>query len=659
MVHKRWSVLLLVAAISSIWGCGGPNTTVQNQPAPPFVSTLSIALQGTPPTSTFINTPVSLTAVVSNDPQNAGVDWSVAPCGSQDCGSLSALHTQSGTPVTYNPPATVTSNSLVIPIVAFATADHSKNVTDRISIDTFSNALKGTYVFQTSGLDVDSTTGTEDAAQLAGVVILDGSGGVTSGEQTYTNTSRSVSDAITGGNYFVGPDGRGNLTLNTADPNIGQLGVETFNLVVLSPTQALILKNDPLNASFPSNESATGTMDIQTNVTPLSKGYAFAVTGTDVASTLSLGGTSPTAVGGVLNVDSPNKISGAGSIADQSLPAVPSLTAAAPISGTVSAPDSFGAVKFRLTTSFSPTPVLLTGYIVDGTHIKLIETDVDSVNSTGASASGVAVAQGAATGTFSSVATFAGNYLFGIVGQDAAFVPSSTSLTSAGAFTADQTGKLNSGFNEAFFGNLGVNLSDQFHATCQLGAAGTGRLDCPVIYTANGAGPEFIFYQTGNGNPPLVLDVDSNQLGGAGTGVGFAYPVPTQFSLAGDYGVRLTQVTFGSQADFSGEFTADPAAKTLAGTLDVNSSFANSGSTAITGTFTPSPHPGVLSGTLGNSDQFLFPNASGTGINVDYYFIDASHGFFIENDLNDPVNPSSSVAFGYFSVRTPVCPTCP
>jgi hypothetical protein len=665
MLTERWSVLFLAGVIAALAGCGGPSTHVENQPASPSSAALSISFQAAPPTSTFINTPVNITAVVNHDPLNAGVDWTLAPCGNPDCGSLSAPHTQSGMPVTYKPPASLTTNGLAVQILAFATADPSKNLVTRMTINTFSTILTGTYVLQTSGLDIDPITGAQDVALFAGVVVLDGVGGVKSGEQTYTNTSRSASDQITGGSYFVGPDGRGTLTLNTADPNIGQGGIEAFNIAVLSSSQAQILKNDPVNASFPSNETATGTMELQSNVSPLSHGYAFVVTGTDVASTLSLGATSPTGVGGVLNIDSPNTISGTGSIADQDLPAVPSLTRRAPISGSVSAPDAFGAVKFNLSTPFSSTPILFTGYIVDGTHIKLIETDVDAVNATGAATSGVAVGQGAATGTFKNIAVFAGNYLFGILGQDTSgpinFTAAASTLTSAGTFTATSTGSLNNGFNEAFFDGLFVNLVDTFQTPpCVLDKKGTGRLDCQLTYTANSTGPEFIFYQTGNGNPPLLLDADSNLLGGSGVGAGVAFPISaTPVSFNGNYGVRLTQATFGSEADFVGQFNANGPAQTLAGTLDVNTGFVNPGPTAITGTFKPGPHANVLSGTLSNPDQFLLPNASANGINVDYYLIDSSHGFLIETDLNDPINPSSSVAFGYFAARTPVCQGCP
>src|SRR5262249_15303443 len=158
---------------------------------------------------------------------------------------------------------------------------------------------------------------------------------VTAGEQTVSYVDQtsgalfSVSDTITGGSYFVGPDGRGTITLNTANQNIGQQGVEVFSLVVLSSSQALIAKiDDPNNIQVQSNESSVGTMDLQTSNAAPTGGYAFVVSGTDVASL------SPTAFGGVFNIDSPKTISGVGSVADQDLAG--SLFPSAALSGTVS-----------------------------------------------------------------------------------------------------------------------------------------------------------------------------------------------------------------------------------------------------------------------------------------------------------------------------------
>jgi hypothetical protein len=520
----------------------------------------------------------------------------------------------------------------VVNVVAFATVDHTKNSVTPITVTAFGNVLQGTYVLQSTGVDVDTVTGNFGVSQFAAAIVLDGSGGVTSGEQTYTNTSQSVTDSITGGSYFVGADGRGTLTLNTADQNLGQQGTETFSLVVLSSSQALIAKVDDRNVAVTSNESSTGTMDLQTSVSAPAGGYAFVVTGTDI------GTASPTAVGGVLNVDSPGAISGTGSVSDQDLAG--SVTYSAAISGTVSNPDAFGAVQFNLLPGFASTPMLFTGYIVDGTHMKLIETDVDSVNFLGAATGGVAIGQGAATGTLKHAKAFAGTFVFGIFGQDFSGLPAS--LASVGIVTADGLGHLNPGFNDEFLDGLSTEISSSFHGPYKVDSTGTGRVDALMTYKGNIPGPEFIFYLTGNGNPPLVLDFDNN-IGSLGAGI--AYPAATSPSFGGEYGVSFVQNNFGSEDDVTGQVTADPVAQTLAGIVDTNFQFSPAPDTPLTGTFASSATPNRLTGTLSN--QFFPSNLA-----VAYYLIDSGHGFFVETD-------SFQLSFGYFTARSPVCAGCP
>jgi hypothetical protein len=310
----------------------GSTFNVQNPPPPP-PSTLAIAFQPAPVGTLPINVTTTLTAVVSNDSSNAGVDWSLTCQNSGNCGTLSSLHTAS---------------------------------------TAFGSNLKGSYVLQAQG--VDSNAGPN--YQFAGVIVLDGNGGVSSGEQTINffdvnlngGTFVSKSDPITGGSYFLGSDGRGTITIKTNDNDIGGNGVETFSLVFLSTSQALIAQMD--FAAAATGVAASGTMNLQAGTIPApTGGYAFAVSGSDFASG------SPTGTGGILNIDSPNNISGKGSITDQNLAGT--LTTNQKLSGTLSNPDSFGAVTLNLTVPgfTSTTAFQFTGYVVDATHIELIESD--------------------------------------------------------------------------------------------------------------------------------------------------------------------------------------------------------------------------------------------------------------------------------------------
>ena len=630
---RRIFLPLFAAMISALAGCGGSTTNVQNPPAPPSTP-ISIAFQPAPASSVTLNSATPVIAVVSNDPSNAGVDWALLCQNNANCGTLSPLHTPSGAPTTFKPANAISGNTQAITIEAFATADHTQNVVTAITVTGFASNLQGTYVFETRGIDANGPF------QLAGVILLDGSGGVTSGEQTHSDILLSVSDPISGGSYTIGPDGRGTLTINTADQNIGQQGIENLSLVFLSSSHALIatLDNPLLSASF---ETSSGTLDLQTSTTAPMGGYAFTVNGTD----LSLG---PMAIGGVLKITSPKTISGAGSVADQD--DAGAVFPNATLSGTVTNPDSFGSLKFNLTTAFAPTPIQFTGYIVDALHIKLIESDNNGSGAGFGSTAGLAIGQGAATGTFTKEAAFAGTYVFGILGQDLSAFP--TSLASVGRFTADSSGHLKNGYNDELLYGFGVEISDSFTGSYTLDSTGTGRVDSSFNFSSSGPGPEFIFYLTGNGNPPLVLDAD-DAIGSVG--IGLAHPqAVAPFSFNGTYGLRFTQSNGQSENDATGPITVNGPSNTLTGEVDTNLDFSPQPNTPLAGTFAAIPSSGRFTGTLNNT-FFPTPGNIPKTIAVAFYLIDSGHGFFIETDSLT----SGELSFGYFSTRTPVCPTCP
>jgi len=654
---RRGVLLVMTAAVfAGLSGCSSNNSKVQN-PTAPLTSTVSIAFQPAPAPSLLVNTSTSLTAVVSNDSSNSGVDWSLSCLNAGNCGTLSAPHTASGQANTYAPSPSLSGNSQAVNIVAYATADHSQNVVAPITITAFGSNLKGTYVLQAQGVDASS-----NPYQYAGVIVLDGNGGILSGEQTInffdpnTNINALVSkaDVVMGGTYFLGPDGRGTISISTNNQDLGNNGVESFSFVFLSSSQALITALPTSTLLF----SATGTMDLQTSTAAPAAGYAFVVSGTDFSSG------SPTSIGGVFNIDSPNTISGKGSVADQNLSGT--VTAQKKLSGIISNPDSFGAVTLNLAvpTFTSTTAFQFTGYIVDATHIKLIESD-NPLGSFGAGCtSGLAIGQGAATGSFTSDASFSGTYVFGVLGEDlTAFTPAS--FTSAGVFTADGSGNLANGFTDTLLqangiqGTAGTQISAAFRGTYAVDVTGTGRLRSTFVNFVPAPKPdfqpEFYFYLTGNGNPALVLD--GGDISGAfnypNLGAGTAYPqAPAPVTFGGKYGFSLTQQN-GGENEGTGVITADPTSGTLSGSLDANLAASSAAlANPFTGTIAPPDSTGRFAGTF-NGQVFEFSPFA-----VDYYIIDPSHGFFVETDLVNATAASGVVSFGYYAARTPVCATC-
>jgi hypothetical protein len=666
MVIRKWILALLSAAmIASCAGCGGGSTLNVHNPAGQVSSTVAIAFQPAPPSSILVNATAPLTAVVSNDSSNAGVDWTLLCPNGSNCGSLSPLHTDSGKATTFTPPATISGNSQTFTIEAFAAADHSRNLVTPISVSGFDGILKGTYVFQASGVDSFGA----GPYRIAGVVVMDGKGGITSGEQTYANFSQqsqqlqSATDAIAGGSYYIGADGRGTMTINTGDTAIGQTdpntnlptGVENLSLVVLSSSQAVIATLDNLVTLGSSGESYQGTLDLQTGKAPPIGGYAFVVNGVD---NLSPGSPLPMAFGGVLNIDSPKTISGAGSVADQDDPVYSILVTSTKLSGTVSDPDSFGAVKFDLTVpACSSSPIQLTGYIVDATHIKLIESDTDGSGAGFGSTSGLAIGQGTATGTFKDNTAFSGTFVFGISGVDlGSLLPSS--LASAGVFTADGSGNLTNGFNDEYLSLAPLGeISDSFTGPYLVDPHGTGRVHANIRYhTPGNPRAKFFFYLTGNGNPPLILDAADDVIQGlnlaVGTGVAYPQAAPP-FSFSGKYGLSFTQFN-GSESDGTGPITVDPTAQPpLSGVLDVTFFGSPNPGNQLTGTIDTTPITGRFVGSLSSTDSIPFPTTPGTG--VAYYLIDSGHSFFVETDTATTLG----VTLGYFATRNPVCQGCP
>jgi len=664
-------LLLPAVMIAVLAGCGGSTAGVQNPPPPP-PSNISIAFQPQPGASLAVSFSENLIAVVSNDANNYGVDWTLTCQNPPNCGSLTvngspASHTASGDPITYTAPSTISTDSTVVEIVALATADHTKNVVAPVTITTFNGSFQaGTYILQAQGVDSDL-----DPYQFAAAVVLDGNGNITGGEQTanYASTG-ALSDSNLTGSYFLGNDGRGTITIDTNDSNIG---VETFAFVYLSNSHALISQMDLDDAA--TGASAIGTMDLQTSTAAPTGGFAFAVSGTAVVKAM------PVAFGGILNIDSPNTISGSGSVTDEILGKKVNATALG-LSGTLTAPDQFGAFTLNLNAPFGSNnksiPLQFTGYIVDGTHIGLIETDSASSNASPfGETAGLAIGQGNATGTFTSNAAFTGTYVFGIPGTDlsnANLAPNT--LTAVGLFTADGAGNFNNGFSDTFLAlntaqgspDGGAQISAPFSGTYSVDSTGTGRASSTSI-TFNpepkfGYLPVYFFYLTGNGNPTLVLQAGDSHYPSIGAGI--SYPQSTAAAaFTGTYAFGFNQEQFGfEENDGTAELSANPSGiPQVSGLADANLSGGASQDNGFLGTFdspaSNAPFAGTLYADPNAPFNSVFPLQPSPPMTVNYYFIDQGHGFWIETDLLDPTSPSGQVSLGYYTARTPVCEGCP
>ena len=239
----RWMLFVIAAAmLAMLAGCSsGDTANVQNPPPPPQSQvTISVQASGLVNGSIPVNGAVSLTATLQGTTTQVGegVAWSLTcQAGSGGvCGTLSALSSASGASITYTAPASFPTGSMVAEVVAYAEADDTTNSVSPIDITTFdSNFQAGNYVLQVQGAEGGLPY------EFVAVLTLDGQGNVTGGEQTVNANGSSYTDQKLTGNYFVGGDGRGTITINDLDPAIG---TEIFTFVFLSNSQnpqALIL----------------------------------------------------------------------------------------------------------------------------------------------------------------------------------------------------------------------------------------------------------------------------------------------------------------------------------------------------------------------------------------------------------------------------------
>ena len=694
LATKRSVPLLLAAAmIAGLAGCNSGSTANVQNPQPPPQSQVSVSVQtsGLVNGSIPVDGTVSLTATVQGTASQVGegVAWSLtcqAGSGSV-CGSLNALFTDSGAANTYTAPASIPTGSMVAEVVAYAEAQQTANSVSPINVTTFDSSFSaGNYVLEAQGAEGGLPY------EFAAVVTLDGQGNLKGGEQTVNANGLSVTDQNLTGNYFLGGDGRGTITIVDPDQTVG---TEIFSFVFLSNSQnprALISQIGLDNTGA----SATGTMNLRDAgaIAAVPSGnYAFVLSGISTQPQFAQN-LYPIALGGIVGISSGNVTGLGDEIYGKNRPINgAAISSTAPI-GT---PDPFGQVTLSLTAAFGfndkPVPLQLTGYIVDSTHIQLIESD-NNFGWTG----GIAIAQSAGTAGNYSVASLSGPYVFGVTGIDLSSNSSlaPTSLTSVGVFNADGKGCSKSpctGYTDTLLlfnsaqGTInnplsGAQISGAFGGSYSVDVTGRVLLSLTVpsppleqrAYT-----PQIILYLTDSQNPARALVLDGEYRSGQvdfypALGTGIAYPQSTAAPAfnSGDYGISFTQNNLSGENDGTGQMNANPTANPTApagaasGLAD-STAGGSAGPYPFSGNFAAPQTSGPFAGNFVDATAlqdfgvpFAVGNNSNNGLAVDYYFIDPQHGFYIETDLlnsvptTTPPTPSGQVSFGYYAARCPV-----
>jgi hypothetical protein len=578
-------------------------TKSASTPAISITTNIAVTLSSTPH-SIAPGQPTAVTATVINDPAAAGVKWSCVPANA--CGSFNQNQTASGSPSTFTAPAS-TGN---VRIIATSVTDSTKQASATISVSNAASQTlaNGNYVFSASGVDA-----TNSLYSVSGVFTVTGPGVINGGEQDFVDFSNALSDTNLTGSYSFNSDGNLQITLNTGDTLIGPggqnntgTGVEVFDVTLVSGSRGLITEFDTWATS-------SGTLDLQatSSLAAPSGGYAFFTAGLDNSGV-------PIVIGGVLNVDSPDTISGNNSVFDVNDFEIALVQGAGFAPSSVQGPDPLGRVMFTLNPSAASTVpgIILIGYMVDASQIRLVETNDALVGTTG----GTALAQTGA-GNFSASSISGSSYVFGTQGAD-----NVGPLQVAGSVTANADGSVSGTLN---FNDLATQNGQGGTAI----SAGTYTVDNTGRVTLTGLTDNTTFgynlqlYLTGDGHA-LAISMDSSDALG-----GFAFQQAASAfnaaSFAGNYAMNTNINTSGGQYFAGiGPLYADGAGS-LTGFVDLNEQNVPVSALPLSGTFTGNAS-GIFTGTLTG----IYPPNTSTPVNFTYYVIDPAHAVAIETDAN-------------------------
>lgn len=486
----------------------------------------------------------------------------------------------------------------------------------------FSNAtLKGQYALSFSGSD-----NSNDLFAVAGSFTADGNGNVTNGLNDFNAfTSQGIVTASQPGaftgTYSIGPDGRGTISIAGSGSISG--GTDTLQVALVSGQHALVQIFDSASGSSSFAATGSGSIDLQNpanfTLASVTSHYAVQLAGLDPA------GSQVGAVGQIFA--SGGSIPGGSSILD-----INDTTAVAPddpdsgISGsyvldTVNTNSGRGTLSLTCpscvsTQYFGQSSLSFTFYVVDATHLKLVETD--GIGTLAGDAFGAP-----APGTFSNLPT--GPYAFTLGGAEQAAQNQPYAL--GGVFVSAASNGISGGvLDEMEAGTLSQNGA----AITGEGASPNGATGQFQIHISTATvDKHFVGYLTGSNSGVssiLLLEIDANTFG-----TGIAYPQTAAASPQGSFALDLTGVANGSltEQDVSGAFSA-ASGGALSGALDIN----NAALKNVT-----SPNALLVNSTLAavgahgrGTPLVLTTSAPSATFKLSYYVIDANTALLLETD---------------------------
>ena len=590
---NRKNLLFVFAALVVIMSSGCRSTF----PKPSIV----VSLIPAPPATLEVGLSTPLSATVTGDTQNGGVDWTVT-CANANCGSFTPAHTASGATTVYTAPTTPTTVTIT---AASTDSTNGASATAMITIGAVAAAssLSGQYAFNLSGFD---STGALYVA--AGSVTLDGMGNVTAGEEDLNDSSQVATffDNTLTGTYTVGPDGRGSMTLTVTG------GTQTLSFAVVNNNHALI-------EEFDASLTSAGSLDLQTTTaaSALTGGYAFYIGG-------SVGGV-PYVEAGVTSADGAGNFTSTGTVDYDNGGTV---TTGQSLTGSLAGPTIDASGRGVLTFGSNTFAI----YVIGPEVFRIIDTDTTSFT-----AAGSAYGQGSGAGGFSA-ASLTGPFVFNVKGISVA-----GDNEQVGLVTTDGVSGVAGVID---YNQMGVTppappAPDTITAgSYTVATNGYGSATLPVTGNANIL--TFGVYVT---DPTLNLSDPNNTTGGTGsalfveldpasTGHGILAPQTSTAAAAGNNSINLDGDLAVGPADAVGQVVSDGSAS-FSGSVDANE--LGSGQLSgvpLTGAFTAdATNAGRYTGTL---------NLNSAVVPYGFVFYQANSGLAL-HILEDPLNVASGV----------------
>jgi len=534
-------------------------------------------------------------ATLNSLPDN-NVKWSVsAPNG----GNPGSIDPNSGL---FTAPPSPPIGSQVIITATDSVAGQSATATATI---TYADAsFSGPFAFSYTG---NSSSGFQ---AVVGSLVADGKGNITSGiEDIIGLAAASATGVPISGAYVVGPDGRGTITLNSGGQNASTIGF------TLTTNQHILITR--LDAS----NTGSGTMDQQNlgalggSALPISGPYAFRAFGADkngAAEGIAGAFTASPGGGGTGTIPAINSIvdlndGGTVTASDTTL------------QGTYAFDNNFpGTGRGTLTlTSTAIKQLQFSFYIVDGTHLYILETDGNAFLS-GDMFSGQQ--QPAGGGQFTVASLAKGNYPFTVGGN-----AGGKAYSAGGVFVSDGNGNITSA--SAFDNNAGgtVTLAATTVSCAYTVDPATGRIN---MFIGTGMGGcmagqagsfEFAAYQTSLGKT-LMLEIDTGVMA---SGTAFTQTLVST-TVTGNFALSM-----GAQGVLHGP--AGPNQQDAIGQLILNGASVTSGNLDINAF-----NPVIINDPIATTSTIATPNAVGRGTailnltnpqttyNIVYYLVDAN-----------------------------------